>query len=206
METGESTEARILELLRGIPGVHAAERLAGDQVRRVCELESRYESSSVIPIHNIGVRMLSERDACFVLLKDGRFRPPKVPTVYLVEAGAEEGSPHGICVDGSWYKVVGEEIIDESAPHAEAVIPLGSSFVIYPDRRSVTATPASFILPPVVFPELEGQGAGPGLSRIISISPSLAADEYLRSAFGFPPTNALATLLIGCSLPPSPPR
>ncbi len=114
MGSAESASTQILRLLGGLAGVQAARRLSPEQLRRVCELETRFESSSVIPVRNIGVRLLSARDACFLLLKDGTFRPPKVPTVYLVEESAREGSPHALCVDGIWYTVVGEEIIDKA--------------------------------------------------------------------------------------------
>ena len=46
-------------------------------------------------------------------------------------------------------------------------------------------------------PELEREAAGLGISGIISISPSLAADGFIRDTFRFPVTNALATLLVG---------
>ena len=202
MANRDRAEARILELLRGIAGVHDVGRLNGEQLRSVVELEASYEASSVIPIHNVGMRLLGERNCCFVLLKDGSFRPPKVPTVFLVEEGARGDSPHAICVDGAWLRVVGQEVIDGSAPSTEPVIPLDTSFVIFPERRSSSAVPCTFILPPIVFPELESQAAGLGISNIISISPSLAADGFLRTAFCFPPANVLATLLIGCNLPP----
>ena len=78
------TAARIAELLGKIPGTVAVARLEPDQRLKVVELESVFERSSVLPIRNIGVRMLAERAACFALLKDARFRPPRVPTVYLV--------------------------------------------------------------------------------------------------------------------------
>jgi hypothetical protein len=55
------------------------------------------------------------------------------------------------------------------------------------------------MLPPVSFPELEGEAGSLGIRDVISISPSLAADTFLREAFGFPPTNDLATLLVACS-------
>ena len=202
MDARHNAEAGILELLKGIAGVLRVGLLTGEQLRIVAELEARYEASSVIPIHNIGVRLLSQRDACFVLLKDRSFRPPRVPTVYLVEEGAREDSPHALSIEGAWYRVVGQEVIDGSAPSAEPVIPLDTSFVIFPDRRSSHDVPCTFILTPIVFPELEGQAASLGITNVVSISPSLAADGYLRTVFGFPPTNALATLLVGCNLPP----
>jgi hypothetical protein len=203
MDARESIEARTLGLLREIAGVHAVERLSAEQLTTVCEQEARFESSSVIPIRNLGLRLLSRRDACFVVLKDERFRPPNVPTVYLVEAGAEQGSAHGICVEGTWYRVVGEEIIKGRAAPVEPVIHLGASFVIYPERRGSPQVPCSFILPPIAFPELEARTGDWGVSSVISISPSLAVDGYLRTAFDFPPTNALATLLVGYNMPRS---
>jgi hypothetical protein len=36
-----------------------------------------------------------------------------------------------------------------------------------------------------------------GLQEIMSISPSLASDAWLREAFGFSASNSLATLLVG---------
>ena len=55
------------------------------------------------------------------------------------------------------------------------------------------------MLPPIHFPELEREADRLGVARIISISPSLAADTFLRESFGFPLTNTLATLLVGCT-------
>jgi len=62
--------------------------------------------------------------------------------------------------------------------------------------------PCFFLLPPIGFHELEGEAGRLGISQILSISPSLAGDPYLRETFGFPPTNALATLLIGFTSAP----
>jgi hypothetical protein len=191
---------RIADILRRIPGVVDLARLDDEQRRTAAELEARFTGSSALPVKNLGVALLGARNSCFVLLKDGGFRPPKVPTVFLVEEGAREDAAHVIVVEGSRYAVVGEEVIDDRAPYDEAVIPIDKSFVIFPDRRSGSGVPCTFILPPIPFPELEREAETLGISGIISISPSLATDMYLREKCGFPPTNALATLLIGFNL------
>jgi hypothetical protein len=188
---------RIADILRRIPGVVDLARLDDEQRRTAAALEARFTGSSALPVKNLGVALLAARNACFVLLKDGGFRSPKVPTVFLVEEGAREDAAHVIVVEGARYAVVGEEVIDGRAPHDEAVIPIDRSFVIFPGRRSGPDVPCTFILPPIPFPELEREAGSLGISGIISISPSLATDTFLREQCGFPPTNALATLLIG---------
>jgi hypothetical protein len=195
------TAARIEDLLGKIPGTVAVARLGPEQRLKVVELESVFERSSVLPIHNIGVRMLAERAACFALLKDARFRPPRVPTVYLVEEGDGSSAPAGqtIVVNGVPRRVVGEEVIRDRVLTGETTIPLEGSFVIYPDRRTGPGVPCTFILPPVAFPELEAEARELGIVDILSISPSLASDTWIRTTFGFPPSNDLATLLVGCN-------
>jgi hypothetical protein len=190
---------RILRILRAIPGVHRAVLLSDAERRRAVELEERYEMSSVIPIRNLGVRILGERNTCFALLKDTTFRAPKVPTVFLVEENAPEDSPHSLTVDGRRYAVVGEEVLDKRQPYAEQTIPLESSFVIFPQRRRGPGVPCLFLLPPISFPELEAAATDLGIRDIVSISPSLATDALLRESFQFPLTNELATILIGCN-------
>ena len=101
---------------------------------RAVELEERHEMSSVIPIRNLGVRILGERDTCFALLKDTTFRTPKVPTVFLVEEDAPEDCPHSLTVEGRRYAVVGEEVLSGRQPYGEQTIPLESSSVIFPQR------------------------------------------------------------------------
>jgi hypothetical protein len=194
---------RILDLLQSIPGVRRAVQLTDEQRLRAVELEARYEQSSVIPIRNLGVRLLAERNACFALLKDSTFRPPRNPTVYLVEEEAPPGCAHLLTVAGRRYAVVGEEVMNGGGPFSEATIPLDTSFVIFPDRRRGPHVPCVFLLPPISFPELERESASLGLRDIVSISPSLFTDGYLRECFGFPPTNDLATLLVGCTVGPA---
>ena len=143
--------------------------------------------------------LLAQRDSCFVILKDGTFRAPGVPTVYLVEDDAPDDCRHVLTVEGRRFAVVGEEVTSVGAPYAEPTIPLEDSFVIFPGRRRGPNVPCAFVLPPVRFSELERAAARLGIREVVSVSPSLAVYELLRGSFGFPPTNELATLLIGCN-------
>ena len=82
---------KIVEVLQSIPGVRRAVQLSDEQRRRMVELEARHEQASAIPVRNLGVRLLADRHTCFALLKDSTFRPPRIPTVYLVEEDAPDG-------------------------------------------------------------------------------------------------------------------
>jgi hypothetical protein len=194
---GTMTLERVEEILKGIPGAVAVARLDGGQRWRAINLESSYEISSVLPVRNLGVKLLASRDHCYAILKDGRFRTPKSPTVYLVEQDVRGEAAQAIEVDGERYAVVGEEVVEGHAAYTEPVVPLEDSFVMFPDRRSGPDVPCAFMLPPLPFPELDREAAALGISGIISISPSLAADGFIRETFRFPLTNALATLLVG---------
>jgi len=199
MNPGTDAAEPILEVLRSIPGVRVAALLSDDLVRRAVELESRHERSSVLPIRNLGVRLLAQRSSCFIILKDTTFRAPGVPTVFLVEEDAPADCPQVITVEGRRFAVVGEEVMSPGTAYSEATIPLERSFVIFPERRRGPSVPCVFVLPPVRFPELEREAPRLGIRDVVSISPSLAADELLRESFGFTPTNELGTLLIGCN-------
>jgi hypothetical protein len=196
----EPTVARVEAILRDIPGVLSVSDVSDEQRLQVVKLEASYEHSSAIPVRNLGIALLARRDAVFVMLKDGRFRQPRAPTVYLVEHGAGEGARHIITVEGERYAVVGQEVMNGQGDYGESVIPLEGSFVIFPERRSGPQVPCSFVLPPIPFPELEREAGRLGISSIISISPSLAADAFLREAFQFSPSNALATILVGFNI------
>ncbi len=195
-----STLRRVEEILAAIPGAVKVARLDGGQRWRAVDLEAAYEGCSVLPVRNLGMRLLAHRDHCFAILKDGRFRSPRAPTVYLVEQDLRGDAAHAIEVEGTRYAVVGEEVVEGRPAYDEPVIPLEASFVIFPARRSGPEVPCTFVLPPLPFPELESEASRLGISAIISISPSLAADTFIREAFGFPPTNDLATVLVGFDL------
>jgi len=191
---------RILDLLQSIPGVRRAEQLSDDQRRRAVELEMRHERTSALPVRNLGVRLLADRHACYALLKDSTFRSLKIPTVYLVEEHAPESCANVLTVAGRRYAVVGEEVLKGREPYSEMTIPLEDSFVIFPERRRGADVPCLLLLPPVAFPELEMEAALLGICDIVSISPSLATDCFLRDTLGFLSTSDLATLLIGFNI------
>jgi hypothetical protein len=201
---GTITLAKVEQILKGISGVVEVVRLDGGQRWRAIDLESAYEVSSVLPVRNLGVKLLATRDHCYAILKDGRFRTPKTPTVYLVEHDVSGKASQPIEVEGVRYAVVGEEVVEGHAAYTEAVISMDASFVMFPERRTGPDVPCTFMLPPLPFPELEQEAAALGISGIISISPSLATDGFIRETFRFPQTNALATLLVGFnSTPPA---
>jgi hypothetical protein len=193
----EGALVRVAGILQAIPGVEEVAPLDREQVQRVVELESSHEMNLSLPCRNLGVRLIAARDACFVLLKAGTFRPPGAPSLYLVEEGGPQGNAPALTVAGKQYTIVGEEVTGSVEACAEPVIPLDGSFVMFPERRRNPMVPCFFLLPPLPFPELEGVRAEMGLQEIMSISPSLASDAWLREAFGFSASNSLATLLVG---------
>jgi hypothetical protein len=194
------TLAEVARILRAIPGVRRVAGLERAQVQKVAELESGHEMNLSLPCRNLGVSLMAARDACFVLLKTGTFRPPLAPSLYMVEEGGAPGGNHALTVAGKQYTIVGEELTGSLEKYSEPVIPLEQSFVMFPERRRSPTVPCFFLLPPLPFPELEAVSAEMGLRQIMSISPSLASDAYLREAFGFSPSNNLATLLVGFDL------
>lgn len=185
-------------ILKGLAGVRAVRRLDGEARARLLHVESEYEGSSAIPIRNIGVACAAGREEMLVLLKDTRFRPPSTPTVYMVEEldGTAPG-PYELGIEGRRYRVIGEEIRGDPARYGEQAIFLADTFAMFPERRTGRQVPCQFILPPLAFPELDARGAELGIADVVSISPSIAADGFLREICGFPRTNDLATLLVG---------
>jgi len=191
-----------LRLLAGLPGVVAVASVPREVVKQVVELEHRYEQGALIPLKNMGVRIALKREVAIALLKDKNFREPPEPTVYLVEEGQPEEriDRSYITVEGSAYRVVGEEVLASRQPYGEKTISLGDSFVIFPDRRVSGTTPSYFLVPPLGFPELEEVQERMGIGEVLSISPSAQADNCLREACGFSADPSLATLLLAFDL------
>jgi hypothetical protein len=189
---------RLLASLRGIVGVQPAGR---GLLERVVEQEAQYEKGVFLPLQNLGVREVREREAAYVLLKDRLFREPPCPTVYLVEeAGGQAprtGEPPLLEVGERRFRILGEEVLASRKPYREKTLFLADSFVLFPGRRASPRTPSYFLMPPLGFPELESRQEELGIRRIISISPSALSDQMLREACAFRPDTALATLLIG---------
>ena len=195
---GLSAVREALQVLSGLPGIVAVKQVQRGTVEQVAELESRYEKGALVPLKNLGVRVALERDVAIGVLKDTHFREPPEPTVYLVEEDPDKGAPPGqrVTVEGTTYRVVGEEVLASRSPHREKIIALGDSFVIFPERRSSNRVPSYFLVPPLGFPELEAISPRLGITGVLSISPSAQADSCLREACGFPDDPALATLLV----------
>jgi hypothetical protein len=96
-----------MEILRSIPGTVGVALLDGEQRRRAAELASLHKLGAALPVKNLGAEQVAFRDACFALLKDGRFRPPDAPTVYLIEESARENAEHAIIVERARHAVLG---------------------------------------------------------------------------------------------------
>ncbi len=193
----KSNLREVESVVERLPGVVAVRLLDDELRRRAREIEREYETSSALPVRNLGVHAAVSRDSTLAVLKDSTFRQPGTPSVYMVE---EDGVPEegfSLHVAGKSYRIIGEEVTASPARPAERSIPLSESFVLYPERRSGGSVPCYFVLPPLGFPELEARAAELGISRIVSISPSVAVDEFVRGALGLPATNTLATILVG---------
>jgi hypothetical protein len=187
-------------ILRAIPGVKSVVALDAVQKQNVVGLETLSEKSRSLPVRNLGVSLMAQREMCLVLLKTAVFRAPRAPSVYLVEERgdvAEGISDHLLVVAGKVYTIVGEELTKSLEEYSEPTLFLEGSFVIFPARRSGPAVPCFFLLPPLPFPELDAVREQLGICEVSSISPSLAADAYLREVFDFPLSNSFATLLVG---------
>ena len=201
---GLSVVKEALQVLSGLTGIVAVKQVQRGTMEQVAELESRYEKGALVPLRNLGVRVALKRDVAIGVLKDTHFREPPEPTVYLVEEDPEKGAPPAqrVAVEGTTYRIVGEEVLASRSPYTEKIIALGDSFVIFPDRRSSNRVPSYFLVPPLGFPELEAISARLGITGVLSISPSAQADSCLREACGFPDDPALATLLVAFDVNP----
>jgi hypothetical protein len=191
----------IIRLLRCLEGIAAAELLSSTDQRKILEIDDVYEQSTFLPLKNLGMEITAKRDRVIVLLKDPSFRKPPAPTVYMVEEeGQDPGDGPVLHIGQRHYRIIGEEILDSNQKPDEKNIPLGDSFIIYPERRSSKIRPAFFLVPPLPFPELDERQAYFKIKDIVSVSPSSPADSYLRETFGLAKEPIFATLLIGYNL------
>lgn len=189
--------AKIISLVEGLDGIVAVKPLDRSNQDEILKIEGVYEQSTVLPLKNLGAEIAAGRDQALVLLKDARFRQPPAPTVYMVEETEDSRSgDHILHIDGRHYRVIGEEILNSGQKYYEKIMPLGNSFILFPERRSNGRTPAIFLVPPLPFQELEEQKGHFRIENIVSISPSIMVDSYLRETFGFPQERTLATLLV----------
>ena len=188
------------QLIAGLNGIAGVCPVRPEVLDRVVAQEARYEKGNFIPLSNLGVREVRERDAALALLKDNHFREPPGPTVYLVEEAGEANTParaHLLEVGERSFRILGEEVLASRQPYREKTIFLADSFVLFPERRVAPRIPSFFLMPPLGFPELEQRQEELGIRRVISVSPSALSDQLLREACAFSPDTALATLLVG---------
>ena len=198
--TCTSVPEEVTRLLRSLSGVRAAAGLAPGDRPRLFEAERSFEEEAAVPVLNAGMREALEREHTVAVLKDSAFRPPPIPTIYLVEESGGPPVPESLLLEGRNLHIIGEELLDGSVPRAPGGVMISDTFVMYPERRRDPSRPAWFLLPPVPFPELESSSCAMGIRRVVSSSPSARADEVVRRMCGFPSDPALATLLIGFDL------
>jgi hypothetical protein len=190
---------KVDELLKGLKGVVNVKRVSDECRRDIEEIEARFERTAFLPISNLGIRSVLSRKEVWVILKDRQFRPPPRPTVYLVEELPDEDIPtdHVLTVEGGNYRILGEEVLPGSGRLPENARQIGDGFVFFPQRRSSPKIPSYFMIPPIEFPELDDAGAQLDITRVVSVSPSTLADQFIRTTFGFPSDASYATILIG---------
>ena len=190
--------AEAVEFLSGLPGVEGAKPLPRSVIDQIVEEEERYEISALAPTRCIGVRIAAARQTVIGVIKDRKFRDAPKPTVYMVEErpAVDESEENYFTLEGKTYLIVGEEVFASRLPYMEKTVPMGDSFVIFPNRVSGSGTPAFFMIPPLGVPELEENGDKLGIHRVISVSPSPPADSRLREYCSFPPDASMATLLV----------
>jgi len=189
----------ITDLLQNIEGVIKTSPIKTECRKKILKLEEDYEKSSVIGLQNIGIRLIMNCDSVIAILKNSSFRPPPDSTVFLVEEMKENDEKEYILsIEGSSYRIIGEELINKKPPVDEDYMFISDDFVIYPDRRKNRAgNPAFFLIPPLGFMELESIRDSLKIRNIMSVSPSTMSDTYIREQYGFTPDTKLATILIG---------
>ena len=188
----------IENLLSSLSGVIEVKRITKSAYDKITEIESLFENSAILPVKNFGTKLAFKRDFAYVILKNEGFRGPLEPTLYLVEEVINNNDGRFIInIENKKYRIIGEEILDRDISYEEKISAIEDSFVFFPDRRTDKEIPSYFILPPTSFPELEKKKHLFGIEDIIAASPSIASDEFLKTAYGFPKSNTYATLLVG---------
>ncbi len=191
---------KILSVLSSLKGVVNVVVLPENDKSAISEMEERYENNQGLKLVNSGVRSVLARDTVIAVLKDTTFRPPVSPTVLLVEEiqREDEADEYTAVLDGKPYRIIGEEIFGGNVPSGEEHILLSSGFVMYPERRKGrSSVPSYFLMPSIVFPELEERKELFGIDNIVSASPSSFSDDYIRKAHNLSLDNRLATILVG---------
>lgn len=189
----------IATLLKALEGVLEVEVVSDECRHCIEEIELHFENTAFLPISNLGIRCVLARDEVWVMLKDRQFRPPPRPTVYMVEELKEGNAPEDqmFTVEDRTFLILGEEVLPGSTKIPENARRIGDGFVFFPERRSSPKTPSYFLIPPIAFQELDDVNGEFHITHVVSVSPSALADQYIRTALGFPPDDTCATILIG---------
>ncbi len=191
---------KIVSLLLNLPGVVSVVNLSSVDRSVILNLEKNYESAQIVKLVNSGVRSVLDRDKVLAVLKDTSFRNPPAPTVLMVEeiSGDDDIKDNLEVLDGKLYRIVGEEIFRNGKPKDEEHISISSGFVLYNGRRENREhIPSFFLMPSIVFSELETVKEDLHIDKIVSASPSTSSDDYIREKYNLPRDNQLATILIG---------
>jgi hypothetical protein len=190
---------RVDEILQSLRGVVRVAAISEECRERIGRTEARSEHGSFIPLRNLGIRSILQKEEVWVILKDGSFRPPPRPTVYLVEELQCENAPEGqlLAFEGRAFRILGEEILPHDKKMPANARRIGDGFVFFPDRRKDSKIPSYFLIPPIEFQELDNRREELQIKNVWSVSPSALTDQYIRSTLGFPQDEAYATILIG---------
>ena len=190
---------RVGELLESLKGVVRVGDVSDECREVIGKTEARSEHGSFLPIYNLGIRTILHKEEVRVILKDGSFRPPPKPTVYLVEEvqANEPAEDQQLVVEGKVFRILGEEILPHYPKPPADARRIGDGFAFFPDRRNDPKIPSYFLIPPIAFQELDERCDELRIKNIWSVSPSALTDQYIRNELSFPQDDAYATILIG---------
>jgi hypothetical protein len=183
-------------ILKALRGFVRLESLPFSSREGLLSREREYTASSLCPFANLGIETALTREWVYVLLKTGNFRPPPSPTVLMVEESDDSDGPYCITFGEKSYRVIGEELFDSKKEFKEETCRISDTFLMFPARRKAVDKPALFILPPILFPELEKRKIELGIKDIVSASPCSTADDYLRDICSLSQNKELGTLIV----------
>jgi hypothetical protein len=188
----------IHNLLSSLPGVVEVAQVRPEDIPEIEKTEDIDQKKQFVPLKNLGIQAVLNRDNLCVILKDTTFRSPPCPTIYLVEEAEHEELPleQFLEIAGKKYRIIGEEVVNRKKSYTEKQVFLESDFVLFPERRRDRQhIPAFLLIPPIPFPELEKESFS--IENIMSVSPSAQSDAFLRSAYNLSKLPEYATILIG---------
>jgi len=169
-----------IDIIKGMKGTLKVFPLDMETREGVAKVERCIKSQMGMEVKNEGVEQCMQRKHVLCILKNKDFRPPPEPTVLMM---ADDGI------------VVGTEVIPgerEKYKNRDNVLWLCEDFVIFMDVKPQTRE--YFFMPPVSFPELESI---PGVSRVVSCSPSPLGDLVVKNRYGIEDDPKNATIFVG---------